>query len=130
MLTRQVKIGRSLAAAVLAAVLLCVSLTVCWTHAISVLEFNWSVPGRDLVKQVELDSLDLTPSITATYRNIYPYAWLIPSLGLLWAAWILRKATCSLLAVVVFVGVYLNITVVWTLFTLLALYLENQRFYC
>ena len=49
-----------------------------------------------------------TPQITLVYREAYRYdwAWLPPAL--VWAAWIIRKRSCSLLAVACYVAVFVK----------------------
>ena len=97
---------------------------VVWTtNLIATAEFSAGMRFLSLQKR------HATPQITLVYREAYRYdwAWLPPAL--VWAAWIIRKRSCSMLAVACYVAVFVNFSVLWGLLTFLALYAENQLFY-
>lgn len=129
MLSRKTSIDRVLAGTILLAIMLCLSIVLYSTYVSAALEFNWSIKARELEKERQASGLDSTPRFTVIYRDIYTHGWMSLVTAMLWATWILRKQNCSLLAVIIYVGVFLNLAVFWLLFTFMALYLENQSFH-
>ena len=69
------------------------------------------------------------PPITHFYRGIYAYSDNFLVLAVVWGAWIIRRKTCSVRALVLYVGVVVNMALFWLLLTAAALYCENQSFY-
>lgn len=130
-ITRKTMMDRAVSGTIIAMVLLSLALLLYLTYGAAVNEFNWSVRARELSEQSQRISIttDLTPPPAAIYRSIYPYSWTLLAAAFLWGLWILRKPSCSLLSLVLYVGVFLNLASLWLLFTLLAFYFENQRFY-
>jgi hypothetical protein len=126
-LTRNTSLDRSLAIAIISAVLVLEAIVLWTTNVAARLEFTEGV--RSVRLQQEAGAADRTPYITAVYRQTYKYSWWWYPVGFLWACWVLRRKHCSLLAILYYVGVSLNIVVSWFLFTLLALYVGNQLFY-
>ncbi|MGO9108655.1 MAG: hypothetical protein ACLP9L_05425 [Thermoguttaceae bacterium] len=134
-LTRKASIDRTLAALVLSAVLVSMDAVFYTVRAAARLEFESSAIGRKLrAPDAHFSFFGLQregyrgPELAAYFRELSRGAWVIPVAAVPWALWIVRKRKCSLLAVVCFVCVSVDVTVIWVLFALLSLYLNNQRF--
>ena len=127
MLSRDTTVDRALAAVIVFAALVLEVIVLYATNIAAKLEFTAAVRSARL--QREVGSGEATPYITVAYRRVYKYSWGWLPVALLWAYWILRGRHCSLLALLCYVGVSLNLAAVWLLFTLLALYVGNQLFY-
>ena len=113
-----------MAAAVISAALACQVIVLASANAAASLEFTAGVRALHLKH-----ALSETPAITATYRDWYRCSWWWLPASLLWALWLLHRRQCSLLSLVCYVGVCVNLAALWTVFTLLALYVGNQVFY-
>lgn len=125
-LSRDTQIDRTLTVAVVSG-LLAIQLTVLYGAYIAArMEFTHGVRSVRLQRQGIGES---TPALTVMYRSAYPYSWWWLAVSVAWAGWISRRRCCSLLTLVWYIGVCLELVVFWLMFTLLALYLGNQEFY-
>lgn len=115
MLTRKTQIDRTITVAVATAVLVGASLVMAVTYHASRIEFCHS----------KLASWSGQPIIAKDYQAIYPYSWILIPGGALWAVWLLRRPYCSAVAMVVFVSVIINLTLLWFLYVVLVFYCEH-----
>jgi hypothetical protein len=129
MLSHKTSIDRMLAGTIISMMIVFLSINLYFTHHFSTLEFKYSKVSCEFEKQRHKMGWDPTPVLATYCRDFYPYSRLSLIIAVLWAALILRKQKCSLMMVMFYVGVFINYALFWTLFTFLALYMENQTFY-
>jgi hypothetical protein len=122
MVTRNTTVDRAVASAVLVAALVWALLIVFATALAADVEFGLGVQARER-------PLSSTPWVTVGYRQIYKRAWWSVPPAIAWAAWIVRRREAGLLHLIVYVAVLLNASLFWLLFTMFALYLQNQVFF-
>lgn len=128
-ITHRTSVSRAVAIAIIFPTLLSLLAVIYFTWAAAVIEFHLSFGARAVAERLQKYGSD-APPIVVIYRSYYPYAWTLLTLAVLWAAWLLRRSTCRLIAVTLYVGVFVTSSCIWILLTLLAFYLHNECFSC
>ncbi len=111
---------RPVAACVVVATVVGAFFIVSMTFWAAELEYYSARPSRQ-------EFMDTLPMFAHQYGLIYDYGWLLLLLAVLWGGGLIVKRQRSLLSMVVYVAVIWDAAILWTLFTLFAFYLINQR---
>ena len=83
------------------------------------MEFKYGCVSRDT---------EYPPVITAAYRDICPWGWVGPTLGVAGLIALLCRQRCTVGALALYIGFVAVFTTLWLTVTLLAFYLGNRHF--
>jgi len=111
-------VGRRLIMIIVAPVLCGMVLVVYASYGAGYLEFTHALPRRDL--------WDL-PQLTDWYRSLYAWGWFGPALSSLAAIVLVCRRQCTIGSLASLIGFMVIFTTFWLVFTLLALYIGNQK---
>ena len=120
MLTLATEVDRKVALCLLIPIILSALIVVFASFGAATQEFGYAVWVRKAT---------CLPAITELYKAGYRWAWVLP-LGLaVWAAFLVRKPSCSLGVLTLFAGTECVLLTLWVAFSALAFYLGNQSFF-
>ena len=91
------------------------------SHVIALSEFYWAVPTRNLRP-------DDMPVITAFFRQVYPFWWVLPACAAVAAAILLWRPSCQSKHLAWFLAITAVAAVLWGLLCALAIYFVKGTF--
>ena len=103
--------------------LVCILAVAFITHGIAVSEFAWAVPTRSMSPQS-------MPAITAAFRCLHQFWWLLPCAAAVAALPLVIPRSCHAKYVAWFLSFVAVVVVTWGLFFGLAMYLVRTTFVC
>ena len=83
----------------------------------------WLMASLEFSQWEHRRQLSLLPAISKSYRSVQPFGWSLPVAAIAIGAYLLARRECDARWVSWYFGVVALLTVVWTAFGVLALYL-------